>query len=335
MIAPRIDFSIIIPTRNRTKDLLNCLERIAQLEYPPDRFEVIVVDDGGSVALDELLTRFRQRLAVSLFLQPHLGPASARNLGASHACGKYLVFTDDDCWPDPAWLSRLQAVFSESPDIAVGGLTVNALEGNIYSEASQMLILFLCGYFNRDPDDSVFLTSSNLSFPTERFRQLGGFSTQFASAGGEDRELCDRWRHAGLRMRYRPDVLVKHSHALTFAQFWRQHRNYGQGAYHFHRMRHNRSGQRLQIEPLAFYSGMLKFPFGETPSSRAIAISPLFAVSQLANATGFFREKFRFEYRKRLKVPRTPSATSRDAGPAGVAPITRADLRDSSRASAP
>src|SRR5260370_36602093 len=136
-------------------------------------------------------------------------------------------------------------------------------------------------------------------------------------------------------MRYRPDGLGKCSDALTFGQFWRQHRNYGQGAYHFHRMRNTRSGQRLQIEPLAFYSGMLKFPFGETPSSRAIAISPLFAVSQLANATGFFREKFRFEYRKRLKVPRTPSATSRDAGPAGVAPITRADLRDSSRASAP
>src|SRR5260370_42021902 len=100
MIAPRIDFSIIIPTRNRTKDLLNCLERIAQLEYPPHRFEVIVVDAGRSVALDEFLTRFRQRLAVSLFLQPHLGPASARNLAASHACGRYLVFTDDDCCPN-------------------------------------------------------------------------------------------------------------------------------------------------------------------------------------------------------------------------------------------
>src|SRR5260370_7009978 len=103
MIAPRIDFSIVIPTRNRTKDLLNCLEGIAQLEYPTDRFEVIVVDDGGSVALDELLTRFIQRLAVSLFLQPHLGPAPPRNLPPSHPPAQYLVFPDHACCPVPSY----------------------------------------------------------------------------------------------------------------------------------------------------------------------------------------------------------------------------------------
>jgi glycosyltransferase involved in cell wall biosynthesis len=266
-VGRAIEFSIIVATRNRPESLSFLLHAITEVQYAAERFEVIVVDDGSTTPPDELLAAFAARLQVSRFVQPHLGPASARNAGASLARGKYLVFTDDDCRPDPNWLSSLAAAFSERPVAAIGGLTVNGLEQNIYAAASQMLILFLFEYFNRDSNDAIFLTSSNLSFPAETFRQLGGFSSEFPIAGGEDRELCDRWRHAGFRLLYRPQAIVRHFHPLTFLGFWRQHQNYGRGAYRFHSIRHQRAGGAVKVEPVA--------------------------LSQIANVSGFLLERFR------------------------------------------
>ena len=293
MNPPRLEYSIIIPTHNRADRLRRCLDSIATLDFPQDRFEVIVVDDGGSDALEELLALYRAKLQISLFKQNHLGPAAARNLGAANASGTYLAFVDDDCRANPDWLSQLSAAFSQSPDAAIGGMTVNALEQNIYSTASQMLILFLCNYFNRDPREARFATSSNLSFPAERFREIGGFSAEFQTAGGEDRELCDRWRNHGFAIHYSTSVVVRHFHALTLRQFWRQHWIYGIGGHRFHRIRERQGQGPIRVEPIQFYTGILKFPFGKVPIPRAEAISALLALSQIANAAGFAREKFR------------------------------------------
>ena len=40
-------FSVIVPTRDRPDRLVRCLRALAQLDYPGDAFEVVVVDDGS------------------------------------------------------------------------------------------------------------------------------------------------------------------------------------------------------------------------------------------------------------------------------------------------
>ena len=55
-------FSIIIPTYARPKQLAVCLEAIACLNYPRDRFEVIVVDDGSEAPPEHVVKSFSERL---------------------------------------------------------------------------------------------------------------------------------------------------------------------------------------------------------------------------------------------------------------------------------
>jgi glycosyltransferase involved in cell wall biosynthesis len=86
--------SIIVPTYNRPAQLKTCLESIASLDYPADRFEVIVVDDGGETPLERVVSPFRVKIDLTLLSQPNSGPAVARNSGALRAKGKLLVFTD-------------------------------------------------------------------------------------------------------------------------------------------------------------------------------------------------------------------------------------------------
>src|SRR5713226_6572342 len=97
-------FSIIVPTYNHPKQLAACLQSLARLEYPRDRFEVIVVDDGGAAALEAVVAPFKNQIDVMLLRQSHSGPAAARNTGAARAKGEFLAFTGADCTPATNWL---------------------------------------------------------------------------------------------------------------------------------------------------------------------------------------------------------------------------------------
>ncbi|PZV21666.1 MAG: glycosyl transferase [Leptolyngbya sp.] len=299
-MAPYV-FSIVIPTYNRPERLASCLLSLTRLSYPRDRFEVIVVDDGSAQSMAPTVEPFESALTLTLLRQVNSGPAQARNAGAARAQGQYLVFTDDDCQPHPHWLNAIATELEQQPQALVGGHTLNALPSNMFSTASQLLIDYLYDYYNSRRQPSFF-ASNNFALSSEQFRQLGGFDTTFPLAAGEDREFCDRWLQQGLPMAYAPEARVDHSHHLSLRRFWRQHFNYGRGAYCFHQVRARRAAEQVKVEPLRFYWQLLTYPLARQFQVRGMVLSGLLFVSQVANVTGFFWE------RNQQKVP--PTAAS-------------------------
>lgn len=287
---PPYVFSIVIPTYNRPERLASCLLSLTRLNYPRDRFEVIVVDDGSSPPIAPVAESFEATLTLTLLRQDNSGPACARNTGAANAQGQYLVFTDDDCQPYPDWLTALDTALHQQPTALVGGYTVNALPDNLFSTASQLLIDYLYNYYNSRQTPSFF-ASNNFAMAAEQFRQLGGFDTSFPLAAGEDREFCDRWLQQGLPMAYAPEARVDHSHHLSMGRFWRQHFNYGRGAYCFHQVRSRRAAEQVKVEPLGFYWQLLTYPLSQQFQIQGMLLSGLLFVSQVANVTGFFWER--------------------------------------------
>jgi glycosyltransferase involved in cell wall biosynthesis len=288
--SKRPSFSIIIPTFERSTRLASCLHSLARLDYPRDRFEVIVVDDGSETPPEAVVNDFRDPFHVFLVKQSHAGPAVARNNGAARAKGQFLAFTDDDCEPDPQWLNALASTLIQKPDAAVGGRTLNALRDNPYSMTSQLLVNYLYSYYNTDPHKAVFFASNNLALPADRFRTIGGFDIAFPRAAGEDREFCDRWLNLGYRMIYAPEAVVRHSHFLEYRTFCKQHFNYGKGAFYFRQVRARRAQGHPKFEPVKFYLNLLHYPFSQVQAGRAFLLAMLLLVSQGANAAGFFWE---------------------------------------------
>jgi GT2 family glycosyltransferase len=282
-------FSIVIPTYHRPQQLAACLQALTRLDYSRDRFEVIVVDDGGENSLDSLMDGFRTTLCLTVLQQPHGGPACARNVGAEHAKGEFLVFTADDCAPKTNWLGALSTRFAAKPDCALGGKIINALPENSFSTASHLLIMYLYEYYNACADEAGFFTPNNLAVPTDHFRAMGGFDVSFVTATGEDREFCDRWLHAGYRMVYVPEVVVAHSHPLTFQTFCRQHFNYGRGTFRYRMVQAQRANRRMALEPLRFYLNLLRYPLTKFQAKKN-RLAILLGISQVSNALGFFWE---------------------------------------------
>lgn len=284
-------FSIIIPTYSRPQQLAVCLEAIAELDYPNDLFEVIVVDDGSKTPLDSVVKSFQGKISLVLLQQPNAGPANARNNGATKANGQYLAFTDDDCVPSSAWLQHLAKQITCSPNDMIGGKVINALTQNPYSIVSQLLVDYLY-YYNRNNPEKSFFTTNNVVVPSNKFKAINGFSQKFYSfAGAEDREFCHRWLQTGQGKTYVPEALVYHFHSLSFYRFCIQHFNYGRGAFIFHQIRsQNNQDKNINLEPLSFYINLILYPLSQYKNIHAIFFIFLMVVSQFANTAGFFYE---------------------------------------------
>jgi glycosyltransferase involved in cell wall biosynthesis len=283
--------SIIIPTCNRPKQILSCIESIAALRSPKGTLQVIVVDDGSNPPCEAMVRSFQDRLDIDYFYQKNNGPASARNKGAAHAGAPFLVFLDDDCTLPSDWISAVQRHIRA--EVILGGRTVNCLTDNLYASTSQVLIDTLYAYYNRRNSKAVFLASNNIIIPKKIFHELKGFCTYFTNAAAEDRDLCDRLIQSGYTLQFVPDITVNHQHDLTFKSFFKQHFSYGCGAWVYHRLRAHRGGKRIRLEPLRFYLGIVSKPFKTRQSKQRLEMSLLLIISQVANIAGYFWSQFK------------------------------------------
>ncbi len=283
--------SVVVPSHGRPAPLATCVDAIARLDYPKELLEIIIVDDNSLEPIAARLPR-PDDLSLRVIRQERTGPGGARNAGVAVAEGGVIAFLDDDCAPASDWLRRLVAPLSSQTRVIAGGKTVNALTGNPYSVASQTLVSYLYGHYATGRPTLRFFTTNNLALRRDLFREVGGFDPQFRQAAAEDREFCVRCARHGIELEHVHDAVVYHAHALTWRTFWMQHFTYGREAYRFHALQERAEGRRFEVEPLSFYTRMLAYPFREG-QRRALAVTGLLGMSQLANTSGFLREAVR------------------------------------------
>ena len=106
--------SVIIPTFNRAKLLLEAVHSVLDQKDIPEDVEIIVVDDGSTDNTREALAALAGKIAY--IRQEHSGVSKARNLGISRSNGEWIAFLDsDDLWlPDK--LRAQMKFFSDHPE---------------------------------------------------------------------------------------------------------------------------------------------------------------------------------------------------------------------------
>jgi GT2 family glycosyltransferase len=221
-------FSVVIPTYQRNDLLERCLECLASgkqdemvlwasaasrsggLGVAQDAqfriseshlatcptYEVIVADDGRTSTAEAMI---RERFSwVRWVAGPGTGPAANRNAGAAVARGTWLAFTDDDCLPQPEWLSAYLSEIEQRPELHVlEGMTVPDRPRKTLAEHSPVGI------------QGGNLWSCNFVIRRTAFEALGGFDPQFRVCM-EDNDFALRVREAGMVFPFIEDALVVH-----------------------------------------------------------------------------------------------------------------------------
>lgn len=207
-------FSIVVPTFLRPAALRQTLAALASLDYPRDRYEVIVVDDGDSDETARVVGSLdAPGVPVRLERQRRLGAARARNRGAGVANGEFLLFCDDDMVLAPGDLRERVRAFARHGDVAVAARWEfsPAATGALMSTPFGRYRIDLERHFQDqaageplDGDPACLrmelVAAAVLSLARERFAELGGFDESFPFAGAEDQDFSLRARAAGMTL---------------------------------------------------------------------------------------------------------------------------------------
>lgn len=117
--------SVIVAARNEATNLSGLLEHLMRLDYPTDRYEVIIVNDHSTDDSMEILSPYRdqQQYQIVDFLDEvplHTGKKAALMRGIAKARFDILAFTDADALPNDQWLKEINLAMDEQTDYVVG-----------------------------------------------------------------------------------------------------------------------------------------------------------------------------------------------------------------------
>jgi len=210
--------SIIILTWNSKKYLQTCLEELA-VQTIHD-FEVILVDNGSEDnALGELQEKHLTNLLIHR-LSSNLGFATANNIGAHLASGKWLALLNVDAFPQPDWLEKL--IEAAEGDTGYNFFTSYQIQKNTPNlfdgagDSYHISGLAWRRYYNRSiqeygrqPEDVFSACPAAALYLRDDFLQVGGFDEDYFSYF-EDVDLGFRLRLAGKKCLYVPDAVVHH-----------------------------------------------------------------------------------------------------------------------------
>ena len=208
------DVSVIIPARNRPQELRGTLDALASQDFPRERFEVLVCDDGSARDLRWIVEDANAHGLDAYYLrQPALGPASARNLGIRNARGAIIAMTDSDTRPERAWLGKLVAALETDRDAA-------GVEGKVHADNDGEFDPL--GEGPKNLAGGVYLTC-NCAYRREVLDRIGGFDETFPFPAYEDADLAARVEQTGLRIIWQPDAIVIHpQRPLTLGAVWKK-----------------------------------------------------------------------------------------------------------------
>ena len=209
--------SIVIPTYNGASRIARCLGALLEQTASRDA-EIVVVSDGSTDATAGVVADIVARAPqLRLIEQPNAGPAAARNRGAIEARGHILLFTDDDCIPEPGWLQAMLAPFVDSRVVGAKGV-YRTSQRSLAARFVQVEYEDKYQLMARLPSID-FIDTYSAAFLRERFLEMGGYDSAFPVACAEDVELSYRMSARGWTMKFVPGAVVCHTHPDTFSKY--------------------------------------------------------------------------------------------------------------------
>lgn len=178
------NISIVIPTYKRPALLRKCLDALRAQTYWRTFYEVVVVSDGPDRQTELLVEQFIREqpdFAVYFYQLPAKGgPAAARNYGWKKSGGELVVFTDDDCIPDPFWIEEFEYAYRTSNQRLIG------LTGKVFVPIPEKPTDYEKNVAHLSTAEFI---TANCACSRATLELTGGFDEEFPIAWREDSDL--------------------------------------------------------------------------------------------------------------------------------------------------
>ena len=182
------ELTVGLCSRNRKETLRLVLESLADQSIHPDRYEVVLIDDGSTDGTDEMAKTLDVPYRLTYGYQPHSALATARNHGIRLSRGEIMLYIDDDVLADHCLLEEHLRAHEEYQQCVVNGW-VNHVETAEIPDKPK---------FTMADISTSFFWTSNVSVRVEDLFRAGLFDESFKEYGWEDQELGLRLMAIGL-----------------------------------------------------------------------------------------------------------------------------------------
>lgn len=189
--------TIAILTKNAKKDIEVILQKLREIDYPKNRIETILVDNGSIDGTHKMVERKFKNVNI-IFLDKNYG-MSALNNAFKIAKGKYLMVFDDDSYIEKSGLKKLAKEFSN--DALLGILACNIL--NPYDNSPESKYMPKTGKSIKWRD----FTGGGVAIKTEIFNKIGYFSEDILIYGHEA-DFAIRALNNGIGIKLAPSIHV-------------------------------------------------------------------------------------------------------------------------------
>jgi glycosyltransferase involved in cell wall biosynthesis/tetratricopeptide (TPR) repeat protein len=222
--------SIIIPVYNRKEILGKTLAALTHQTYPQNLIEVVVVDDGSSDGVEEVIRKYENYLELIYTRQADRGYrlCAARNLGMRTARHNYFIIIDSDILPYPNLVEDYMKYFHVSDQAILIGLRRYVCTDNLTDEQILEDINVPLNLPDIIPDKSISgrvtqtgqsydwrlelyartnylkelqwnlgFAGGNVAYPKQAVIKAGEYDENFQHWGKEDNEIAYRFYKAG------------------------------------------------------------------------------------------------------------------------------------------
>jgi len=250
-------YSVIIPVYNRPQEVAELLESLCLQTHK--NFEVILVEDGSSIASQHVYETYASKLQIKYFFKQNSGPGPSRNFGFEKAAGEYFVLFDSDCVVPSHYFAAVEKFLVTQSVDAWGGPDRGREDFSLLQQAMgfTMASFWTTGGIRGGKKTNFQPRSFNMGIHRKVFEQTRGFSfDRFA----EDIELSIRIRKLGFITALIPDAFVFHKRRTTLKQFFNQVSNFGKGRILVGR-KHAGEVEVTHWFPAFFLLGLVTLPF--------------------------------------------------------------------------
>lgn len=217
--------SIVIPVRNGESYLEKCLEALGMLDYPKDRFEVIVADGLSEDNSREIAHKYN----IKIINNKKKTSIAGRNIGFKHTRkGELVGFLDADSIVSPDWIKNSIKYFKDRKIGGISGPILIPEEQNCFAKATDFIMQLVTSLRNLVNSDSIgieHIPTCNAVYSRKALAEV--FPIDETLIAGEDIMIGYYVRKRGYKLLPVSDVCVWHYRREKYLELWKQMCWYG------------------------------------------------------------------------------------------------------------
>jgi cellulose synthase/poly-beta-1,6-N-acetylglucosamine synthase-like glycosyltransferase len=235
-----VNISIVIAAKNETENINELIDHLRNLDYSPEMYEVILVDDSSTdntqIKMKEQTETLNNFSILSTKTQRTIGKREALSLGIQNSKYPYILITDADCRPEPNWIKSYSKKFEQGYEMLFG-IAPFYQKKNLVNKVScfENLRSSVLSFSMASIGLPYAAAARNFGFSKNAFKSLGGYSKTTNTKSGDDdlllREAVKNKIKIGVVTE--PGSFVYSETKKYYSEYFQQKARHTQASFHY------------------------------------------------------------------------------------------------------